>query len=86
MDDFESIYLHPGHHVGYYPGAQAIHLKLIFRKSDGLVLGAQAVGEEGVARRIDVIAIRNSNESYTSSIWKSRNSATRLSTAQRKIR
>jgi NADPH-dependent 2,4-dienoyl-CoA reductase/sulfur reductase-like enzyme/rhodanese-related sulfurtransferase len=56
MVDFESIYLHPGNHVGYYPGAQAIHLKLIFRKSDGLVLGAQAVGEEGVARRIDVIA------------------------------
>jgi NADPH-dependent 2,4-dienoyl-CoA reductase/sulfur reductase-like enzyme/rhodanese-related sulfurtransferase len=56
MVDFESIYLHPGHHVGYYPGAQAIHLKLIFRKSDGMVLGAQAVGEEGVARRIDVIA------------------------------
>jgi NADPH-dependent 2,4-dienoyl-CoA reductase/sulfur reductase-like enzyme/rhodanese-related sulfurtransferase len=56
LNDFESIYLHPGNHVGYYPGAQAIHLKLIFRKSDGLVLGAQAVGEEGVARRIDVIA------------------------------
>jgi NADPH-dependent 2,4-dienoyl-CoA reductase/sulfur reductase-like enzyme/rhodanese-related sulfurtransferase len=56
MVDFESIYLHPGNHVGYYPGAQAIHLKLLFRKSDGLVLGAQAVGEEGVARRIDVIA------------------------------
>jgi rhodanese-related sulfurtransferase len=56
MNDFESIYLHPGNHVGYYPGAQAIHLKLLFRKSDGLVLGAQAVGEEGVARRIDVIA------------------------------
>jgi NADPH-dependent 2,4-dienoyl-CoA reductase/sulfur reductase-like enzyme/rhodanese-related sulfurtransferase len=56
MEDFESIYLHPGNHVGYYPGAQAIHLKLLFRKSDGLVLGAQAVGEEGVARRIDVIA------------------------------
>jgi NADPH-dependent 2,4-dienoyl-CoA reductase/sulfur reductase-like enzyme/rhodanese-related sulfurtransferase len=56
LDDFESIYLHLGNHVGYYPGAQAIHLKLLFRKSDGLVLGAQAVGEEGVARRIDVIA------------------------------
>jgi NADPH-dependent 2,4-dienoyl-CoA reductase/sulfur reductase-like enzyme/rhodanese-related sulfurtransferase len=56
LEDFESIYLHPGHHVGYYPGAQTIHLKLIFCKSDGLVLGAQAVGEEGVARRIDVIA------------------------------
>ncbi|MFZ1087557.1 MAG: FAD-dependent oxidoreductase [Terracidiphilus sp.] len=56
LNEFESIYLHPGNHVGYYPGAHAIHLKLIFRKSDGLVLGAQAVGEEGVARRIDVIA------------------------------
>ena len=56
MSDFETIYLHPGHHVGYYPDAQPIHLKLLFRKSDGLVLGAQAVGENGVARRIDVIA------------------------------
>jgi NADPH-dependent 2,4-dienoyl-CoA reductase/sulfur reductase-like enzyme/rhodanese-related sulfurtransferase len=56
IDDYRTVYLHPGHHVGYYPGAQAIHLKLLFRKSDGLVLGAQAVGEEGVARRIDVIA------------------------------
>jgi NADPH-dependent 2,4-dienoyl-CoA reductase/sulfur reductase-like enzyme/rhodanese-related sulfurtransferase len=57
MQNYQCTYLHPGHHVGYYPGAQAIHLKLIFRKSDGLVLGAQAVGEEGVERRIDVIAI-----------------------------
>ena len=56
MTGFESVYLHPSHHVGYYPGAQAIHLKLLFRKSDGLVLGAQAAGEQGVARRIDVIA------------------------------
>jgi NADPH-dependent 2,4-dienoyl-CoA reductase/sulfur reductase-like enzyme/rhodanese-related sulfurtransferase len=56
IEDYRCIYLHPGHHVGYYPGAQAIHLKLIFRKSDGLVLGAQAVGEVGAERRIDVIA------------------------------
>jgi rhodanese-related sulfurtransferase len=56
MEDYQYIYLHPDHHVGYYPGAQAIHLKLLFRKSDGLVLGAQAVGDEGVERRIDVIA------------------------------
>jgi NADPH-dependent 2,4-dienoyl-CoA reductase/sulfur reductase-like enzyme/rhodanese-related sulfurtransferase len=54
--DFAAVYLHPGHHVGYYPGAKAIHLKLIFRCSDGRVLGAQAAGEEGVERRIDVIA------------------------------
>jgi len=55
--DFDAVYLHPGHHVGYYPGAKPIHLKLLFRKADGLVLGAQAVGEAGVERRIDVIAL-----------------------------
>ena len=55
--DYETVYLHPGHHVGYYPGARPIHLKLIFRRSDGRILGAQAVGEEGVERRIDVISM-----------------------------
>ncbi|HUJ25690.1 MAG TPA: FAD-dependent oxidoreductase [Myxococcales bacterium] len=56
ISDYQKVYLHPGHHVGYYPGARPIHLKLLFRKSDGRVLGAQAVGEEGVDKRIDVIA------------------------------
>jgi NADPH-dependent 2,4-dienoyl-CoA reductase/sulfur reductase-like enzyme/rhodanese-related sulfurtransferase len=56
FEDFQCVYLHPDNHVGYYPGAQPIHLKLIFRTSDGLVLGAQAAGETGVERRIDVIA------------------------------
>lgn len=55
--NFQAVYVHPGHHVGYYPGAHPIHLKLIFRASDGRILGAQAVGEEGVERRIDVIAM-----------------------------
>jgi NADPH-dependent 2,4-dienoyl-CoA reductase/sulfur reductase-like enzyme/rhodanese-related sulfurtransferase len=54
--DFEKVYLHPAQHVGYYPGAKPIHLKLLFRKTDGRILGAQAVGEAEVARRIDVIA------------------------------
>ncbi len=57
VTDYEKVYLHPGHHVGYYPGARPIHLKLLFRPSDGRVLGAQAVGEEGVEKRIDVIAM-----------------------------
>ena len=56
ITDYEKVYLHPAHHVGYYPGAKQINLKLIFRKSDGRILGAQAVGEADVARRIDVIA------------------------------
>lgn len=45
-----------GHHVGYYPGMKQIVLKLIFNKS-GDILGAQAFGEEGVDKRIDVIAM-----------------------------
>ena len=54
--DFRCIYLHPGHHAGYYPGAQPIHFKLIFRVPGGEILGAQAVGREGVEKRIDVVA------------------------------
>jgi NADPH-dependent 2,4-dienoyl-CoA reductase/sulfur reductase-like enzyme/rhodanese-related sulfurtransferase len=55
-DDFEKIYLYPNHHARYYPGAKTIAMKLIFAKADGRILGAQAYGEEGVDRRIDVIA------------------------------
>jgi len=56
FEGFECVYLHPGHHAGYYPGARPIHLKLIFSLADGRVLGAQAIGFEGVEKRIDVIA------------------------------
>ncbi len=54
--DFGVVYLHPGHHAGYYPGAKPIHLKLLFERPSGRILGAQAVGAEGVDKRIDVIA------------------------------
>jgi len=50
-----TVTLHPGHHAGYYPGAAPMALKLLFGE-DGRVLGAQAVGREGVDKRIDVIA------------------------------
>lgn len=56
VTQFERVWLHPGHHAGYYPGAKPIHLKLMFSVPDGRVLGAQAVGLEGVERRIDVVA------------------------------
>lgn len=54
---FEKVYLHPGHHAGYYPNAKPIHLKVLYEPDTGRVLGAQAVGEEGVEKRIDVIAM-----------------------------
>ena len=53
---YEKVYLHPGNHVGYYPGAKPIHMKLLYDTSDGRILGAQALGEAGVARRIDVLS------------------------------
>ena len=50
-----AIHLHPTHHAGYFPGASALHLKVVFAP-DGTVLGAQATGTDGVDKRIDVIA------------------------------
>ena len=55
--DYQAIYLHPGHHVGYFSGSQPIHIKLIFSKTDGKILGVQAFGQAGVARRVDVISM-----------------------------
>ncbi|MGP8079033.1 MAG: FAD-dependent oxidoreductase [Dehalococcoidales bacterium] len=54
---YEKVYLHPGNHASYYPGAKTITMKLIYSTEDGTILGAQAIGEEGVDKRIDVIAM-----------------------------
>jgi len=52
----KAIVISAGHHVGYYPGAETMFLKLVYSPNDGRVLGAQAVGGAGVDKRIDVIA------------------------------
>jgi len=44
------------HHAGYFPGGEAMTLKLIYEPTTGKVLGAQGVGGAGVDKRIDVIA------------------------------
>jgi NADPH-dependent 2,4-dienoyl-CoA reductase/sulfur reductase-like enzyme/rhodanese-related sulfurtransferase len=54
--DYEKIFLFPNSHAGYYPGAKPIAMKVLFRKSDGRLLGAQAVGHDGVDKRISVLA------------------------------
>jgi NADPH-dependent 2,4-dienoyl-CoA reductase/sulfur reductase-like enzyme/rhodanese-related sulfurtransferase len=55
--DYEKIYLYPNSHAGYYPGARPIAMKVIFRKSNGRLLGAQALGEDNVDKRISVLAM-----------------------------
>lgn len=54
--DYEKVYLYPNSHAGYYPGAKPIAMKVIFRKSDGKLLGAQALGMDGVDKRISAFA------------------------------
>ena len=54
--DYEKIYLYPNSHAGYYPGATPLAIKVLFRKSDGRLLGAQALGRNGVDKRISTMA------------------------------
>ena len=53
---FEVLHLHPGSHAGYFPGAEPIAMKVLFAPDTGRLLGAQAVGRDGVDKRIDVLA------------------------------
>ncbi len=52
----DCAYVFPAHHATYYPGAHRLHLKLVYDKPTGKVLGAQVIGAAGVDKRIDVIA------------------------------
>jgi NADPH-dependent 2,4-dienoyl-CoA reductase/sulfur reductase-like enzyme/peroxiredoxin family protein/TusA-related sulfurtransferase/rhodanese-related sulfurtransferase len=54
--NYEKIYLHTGDHASYYPNSTPITLKLLFNPIDGTIYGAQAIGEKGVDKKIDVIA------------------------------
>ncbi len=54
--EYKVIHTHPGSHAGYYPGSSTISMKLLFNPKTEQILGAQAVGMEGVDKRIDVIA------------------------------
>jgi rhodanese-related sulfurtransferase/thioredoxin reductase len=57
VTDYEKVHIFPNSHAGYYPGAKPIAMKVIFRRSDGRLLGAQAVGEDGVDKRISHLAM-----------------------------
>lgn len=53
---YQCIHIQSKDHAGYYPGSTMIELKLLFDKHTGQLYGAQAVGEAGVDKRIDVLA------------------------------
>ena len=55
IDFFVSV-THPLDHAEYYPGAETLHIKITAEKKTGKLLGAQIIGEQGVDKRIDVLA------------------------------
>ena len=55
--DYEKVYVHTASHASYYPDAEIVSFKMLFDPSTGKILGAQAVGKDGVDKRIDVMAV-----------------------------
>ena len=54
--DVDEAYVWGSSHAGYYPGAERMLVKLIYRRETGRLLGGQAVGGDGVDKRLDVLA------------------------------
>ena len=55
-EDIGTVSVHSPNHAAYYPGSSLVHLDLTFNRRTGQILGAQAVGEKDVEKRIDVIS------------------------------
>lgn len=56
IEDIYAVVLSPMSHAGYYPGGKVMTLKVVFERETYRLLGAQAIGYEGVDKRIDVLA------------------------------
>ncbi len=54
--DVATAYLPGSSHAGYYPGAEKMLVKVVYDPADGRILGGQAVGGDGVDKRLDVLA------------------------------
>ncbi|MGF1756583.1 FAD-dependent oxidoreductase [Photobacterium sagamiensis] len=55
--NYEKVYVHTASHASYYPGAEIVSFKMLFDPETGKILGAQAVGKDGVDKRIDIMAV-----------------------------
>ncbi|MEG0985057.1 MAG: FAD-dependent oxidoreductase [Clostridia bacterium] len=53
---YDVVYLYPGAHASYYPGATSLWIKVLYEKGTGRLLGAQLTGFDGVDKRCDVLA------------------------------
>ncbi|MCG6235295.1 FAD-dependent oxidoreductase [Vibrio furnissii] len=55
--EYEKVYVHTASHASYYPGAEIVSFKMLFDPTSGKIFGAQAVGKDGIDKRIDVMAV-----------------------------
>ncbi|NAW68342.1 FAD-dependent oxidoreductase [Vibrio sp. V27_P1S3P104] len=55
--EYEKVYVHTASHASYYPGAEIVSFKMLFDPNNGKIFGAQAVGKDGIDKRIDVMAV-----------------------------
>ncbi len=55
--EYEKVYVHTASHASYYPGAEVVSFKMLFAPKSGKIFGAQAVGKDGIDKRIDVMAV-----------------------------
>lgn len=53
---YDKVYLSPFNHATYFPNSKMLFIKVLFDKNNFELLGAQIIGEEGVDKRIDVLA------------------------------
>lgn len=63
--DYATVFVKATNHPGYYPNQTPIWIKLIYEKRTRRILGAQAVGPQGVVLRIDVFAVAIHNNMTT---------------------
>ncbi|EGQ7791198.1 FAD-dependent oxidoreductase [Vibrio cholerae] len=54
---YKKVYVHTASHASYYPGAEVVSFKMLFDPQTGKIFGAQAVGKDGIDKRIDVMAV-----------------------------
>lgn len=53
---YREAIVHGASHAGYYPGAIMMDIKINFSPEDGRLLGAQAVGVDGVDKRLEMLS------------------------------
>ncbi len=54
--EYEAVTIDSTTRAGYFPGTKPIRIKLLAERASRRVIGAQIVGQEGAAKRIDVLA------------------------------